>query len=67
MKFTGAAKAFLLQHGYEEKYGARPLRRALQTHIEDALTDEILSGKVKSGDTVTVSCMKNALNFSVND
>lgn len=38
MKFTGAAKAFLLQHGYEEKYGARPLRRALQTHIEDALT-----------------------------
>ena len=67
MKFTGAAKAFLLQHGYEEKYGARPLRRALQTHIEDALTDEILSGKVKSGDTVTVGCMKNALNFSVND
>ena len=51
----------------EEKYGARPLRRALQTHIEDALTDEILSGKVKSGDTVTVGCMKNALNFSVND
>lgn len=67
MKFTGAAKTFLLQHGYEEKYGARPLRRALQTHIEDALTDEILSGKVKSGDTVTVGCMKNALNFSVND
>ena len=67
MKFTGAAKAFLLQHGYEEKYGARPLRRALQTHIEDALTDEILSGKVKNGDTVTVGCMKNALNFSVND
>ena len=67
MKFTGAAKAFLLQHGYEEKYGARPLRRALQTHIEDALTDEILSGKVKSGDTVTVGCMKNTLNFSVND
>lgn len=67
MKFTGAAKAFLLQHGYEEKYGARPLRRALQTHIEDALTDEILSGKVKSGDTVTVGCMKNALDFSVND
>lgn len=67
LRVTGAARSYLLTQGYEEKYGARPLRRALQTHVEDALAEEILSGRVKAGDTVNVSCVKNQLNFSVSD
>ncbi len=46
---------FIVEKGYDEKYGARPLRRAIQTYIEDRLAEEILEGKVKSGDTVKVS------------
>ena len=42
------------EEGKDEKYGARPLKRAMQTKVEDALTDEILSGNVKAGDTVAV-------------
>ena len=44
----------IVEEGKDEKYGARPLKRAMQTKVEDALTDEILSGNVKAGDTVSV-------------
>ena len=40
--------------GFDEKYGARPLRRAIQNEVEDRLSEEILAGKVKNGDTVTI-------------
>ncbi len=40
--------------GFDEKYGARPLRRAIQNEVEDRLSEEILSGGVKEGDTVTI-------------
>lgn len=45
---------YLAETGYDEKYGARPLRRAIQTHIEDSLADALLSGAVKEGDVVQV-------------
>lgn len=44
----------LAEKGFDEKYGARPLRRAIQTELEDRLTEEILEGKVRQGDTVTL-------------
>lgn len=48
------AKAFLVEKGYDEKYGARPLRRTIQNQLEDKLAEEILDGRVKNGDRVDV-------------
>jgi ATP-dependent Clp protease ATP-binding subunit ClpC len=42
-------REFLLQEGYDEEYGARPLRRAIQTHVDDALADALLAGEIASG------------------
>ncbi|MEE1343066.1 MAG: AAA family ATPase, partial [Lachnospiraceae bacterium] len=65
LKFTPAAKEFLIEAGSDKVYGARPLRRAIQTHIEDSLADEILFGRVKKGDTVTVGVKDKKIYFSV--
>ncbi len=45
---------FIAEKGFDEKYGARPLRRAIQTEVEDRMAEEVLEGKIKEGDTVTV-------------
>ncbi len=47
--------------GFDEKYGARPLRRAIQTNIEDKLAEAILSGDIKEGDTVKVEYLDNEM------
>ncbi len=62
-----SAKDYIVEKGYDEKFGARPLRRALQSKIEDRLAEEILDGKVKKGDTVTISYEKEELKFTVNN
>jgi ATP-dependent Clp protease ATP-binding subunit ClpC len=46
---TDEIKDFLLQEGFDEEYGARPLRRAIQTHIDDTLADAVLAGQLASG------------------
>ena len=60
-----AAKEFLINKGYDEKYGARPLRRTIQSSLEDRLAEEILDGAVKEGDEVLVSQGEAELKFSV--
>lgn len=57
------AKAFLVEKGYDEKYGARPLRRTIQNQLEDKLAEEILDGKVKNGDQVEVVKADEGLKF----
>ncbi len=57
------AKKFLIDKGYDEKYGARPLRRTLLSEIEDRLAEEILDGEIQSGDTVFVTCGEEKLTF----
>jgi ATP-dependent Clp protease ATP-binding subunit ClpC len=52
MVVTEAAKAKLAEEGYDPHMGARPLRRVIQSRIEDKLSDEILSGKYVAGDTI---------------
>ena len=59
-----SARDYLAEKGYDEKYGARPLRRTIQTMIEDRLAEEILAGTFKSGDTVAVKKGKDGLIFS---
>ncbi len=49
LEFTDKAKGFLADKGYDEKFGARPLRRAMQKYVEDELADEILGGGLKNG------------------
>lgn len=51
---TDQAKTFLAKEGFDPNYGARPLRRAIQKHIEDRLSEELLKGTITKGDTVTI-------------
>lgn len=64
LQVSDDAKAFLVEKGYDEKYGARPLRRAIQNHLEDQLAEAVLDGKVKSGDEVLVEKDGDNLKFS---
>ena len=52
LRLDDAAIEFLANKGYDAEYGARPLRRTIQRMVEDALSEEILSGKIKLGDDV---------------
>lgn len=54
MEVTDAAKDKLVEQGYSREYGARPLRRAIQKLVEDRMSEELLSGRIKEGDTVLV-------------
>jgi ATP-dependent Clp protease ATP-binding subunit ClpC len=51
---TDSAKKFLVKEGFDPAYGARPLRRAIQRHIEDRLSEELLTGNIVKGDTVQI-------------
>ena len=53
-EFTEGAKEFLIEEGYDEKYGARPLRRAVERYLEDNLAEAILRGEVKAGEPLLV-------------
>jgi ATP-dependent Clp protease ATP-binding subunit ClpC len=65
LSISEPAKAYIVDKAYDPKYGARPLRRMIQTKIEDQLAEEILSGQVKRGDSVRVSVKKKELVFEV--
>ena len=55
IRLTEEARNYLIRKGYQPKYGARPLKRLLQSDIEDLLAEEILRGSVQDSDTVTIS------------
>jgi len=55
LEFTPEAKALLIEKGYDEKYGARPLRRAVEHYLEDPLAEAILRGEVKDGEPCVVA------------
>lgn len=54
-KFSKPTKEFLAKEGYDPAYGARPIKRAIQRYVEDAVADAILDGKVKEGKSYTIS------------
>lgn len=58
IELTPAAKDFLIEHGYDANYGARPLRRAIQRYIEDPLAEEILKKKFKKTGVILVEADK---------
>ena len=65
MKVTIDAKKFLLEKGTDLKYGARPLRRAIQRYIEDELSDLILKAQLQNGQTVNISLDNDKLKFNI--
>jgi len=61
---TDEAKDFLIEKGYDEKYGARPLRRAVERYLEDSLAEALLGGEIKGGEEpVKVTAGEKALTF----
>lgn len=65
MVLTESATNFLLKVGTDVKYGARPLRRAIQRYLEDELSDMILKGELKNGQKVLIDCNNENLTFKV--
>ena len=66
LTLSQSAKDFLLAKGTNMKYGARPLRRAIQRYLEDELSDRILKGELKDGQKVSVDCTDNVqLSFKI--
>lgn len=66
LTITGSVKGYIAEKAYNPKYGARPLRRMIQTQIEDMLAEEILSGKIKPGDDVEIRMVKKEIKTAVN-
>ena len=65
LKITDSAKKLVAAKGTDKKFGARPIKRAVQTMIEDPLSLEILEGKFKEGDIVKVGGRNGKIIFSV--
>lgn len=65
LQINGSVKSHIVETAYEPKYGARPLRRKIQNEIEDGLAEEVLAGRVKTGDQVDVTMRKKEVAFIV--
>ncbi len=63
LRFTDKAIELLAAVGFDKDYGARPLKRAIQRYVEDALAEQLLEGKIAKGDTVVVDAQNNKISF----
>ncbi len=63
IELTEKAKSWLAKEGYDPVYGARPLRRVIERHVENPLSSKLLRGELKEGDTVRVDLGKEGLTF----
>lgn len=57
---TSKAKDYIAEKGFDQQYGARPLKRAIQKYVEDTLAEEIISAKISEGDTITMDLDKSS-------
>ena len=64
LTYGDTVKNFIFEKGYDKKYGARPLKRAIQNNIEDSLAEEILSGKIQASDKVSMTVVDGKVVFS---
>jgi ATP-dependent Clp protease ATP-binding subunit ClpC len=65
MKLTDEAKDFLSEKGYDEKFGARPLKRAIQKFIEDPMAEEIINQGIEEGDKISIGLNKEKTDLTV--
>lgn len=63
--FDDKAKAFLLEKGFDSKYGARPLRKTIQRYIEDELSELYLAGKIRKGSSIHVTCEDDKISMLI--
>jgi len=64
LTYGDTVKNFIFEKGYDKKYGARPLKRAIQNNIEDSLAEEILSGKIQASDKVSMTVVDGKVVFA---
>ena len=64
LKITETVRDFLAEAGFDSKYGARPLRRAIQTKLEDPMANALLEGTIKRGDTVRIQLYQKEIRFT---
>ena len=67
LKLTDKARDYIAEKGFDKEYGARPLKRAIQKYIEDALAEEIVNAKLEEGDSITMDLDKkeDKLNITI--
>ncbi|MEQ1713116.1 MAG: AAA family ATPase, partial [Hyphomicrobium sp.] len=64
IELDDAARSWIANRGYDPAYGARPLKRVIQKHVQDPLAEQILAGGVKDGQTVRISVRDGALTIN---
>jgi ATP-dependent Clp protease ATP-binding subunit ClpC len=65
LKLSDKAKAFIAEKGFDKQFGARPLKRAIQKYVEDALAEEIITSKIASGDEIFMDIEEGAQELTV--
>lgn len=63
LKVRSSVKKYIAETGFDPKFGARPLKRAIQTKVEDLLAEEILEGRITAGDSVVLTMIKGNIKF----
>ncbi len=68
IRVSTKAKDYIIDNGWDEQFGARPLKRAIQKYIEDPLAEEIIKSSIKDGDTISVGCdsKNNKITIKIN-
>ena len=67
MEITDSAMDLIIEKGYDETYGARPLKKVIQRHIEDKLSAEILKGNLPEKSVITVDALDGVFTFNKKD
>jgi ATP-dependent Clp protease ATP-binding subunit ClpC len=65
VKLTDAAKEFIADKGFDNNFGARPLKRSIQKYLEDPIAEEILKGEINEGDTLHIDYNKETEQITV--
>ena len=65
LKLSKKAKNFIAEKGFDKQYGARPLNRAIQKYVEDAIAEEIIKSNISEGDTIVMDLKKDAQTLSI--
>jgi ATP-dependent Clp protease ATP-binding subunit ClpC len=65
LKLSDKAKAFIAEKGFDKQFGARPLKRAIQKYVEDALAEEIITSKIGPGDEIYMDIVDDTEELTV--
>jgi ATP-dependent Clp protease ATP-binding subunit ClpC len=65
LKLSKKAKDFIAEKGFDKQYGARPLKRALQKYVEDAIAEQIIKSNIQEGDVIAMDLKKEEVALSI--